>query len=308
MPNGKFGLYTHNHDGHLAESPFVLTSTSCCRRCTTRRTPNGQSNSTLTYQNYVNFDFSRPRDTRMGRHIIPMRNRLLTQLLYFEIPPYSFLVSSVSLNTGGDSHLGHFGWNRSSPDTMNELIEKLDLMGISLDVVQKDALSTNNKVEALSKAKEGGVGRHSGHIRSSHSSEEEMRERHERHRREERHEIFGVQGRKGVSLVVVALEDYALVWWTSLMDDIKRGIEEPCESWYDFKRMMRKQFMPASYERDIHHKLQSLYQGWKSVEEYHKEMELTLLRAQIRVKGSYHSSILAWVKEGDTRYSGTVEL
>ncbi|RDX96080.1 hypothetical protein CR513_21312, partial [Mucuna pruriens] len=42
--------------------------------------------------------------------------------------------------------------------------------------------------------------------------------------------------------------------------------------------MMRKRFVSASYERDIHHKLQ----GSRSMGEYHKEMELTLLRAQIR--------------------------
>ncbi|RDX80875.1 hypothetical protein CR513_38509, partial [Mucuna pruriens] len=93
---------------------------------------------------------------------------------------------------------------------------------------------------------------------------------------------FGVQGRKGVNLVVVALEDYALVWWTFLMDDIRKGIEEPCESWYNLKGMVRKRYVPSSYERDIHHKLQSLYQGSRSVEEFHKEMEMTLLRAQIR--------------------------
>ncbi|RDY12111.1 hypothetical protein CR513_03136, partial [Mucuna pruriens] len=80
---------------------------------------------------------------------------------------------------------------------------------------------------------------------------------------------FDVQGRKGVSLAVVALEDYVLVWWTSLMNDIRIGIEEPSESWYDLKRMIRKRFVPASYD-------------FKSVEEYHKEKELTLLRAQIR--------------------------
>ncbi|RDX95949.1 hypothetical protein CR513_21458, partial [Mucuna pruriens] len=128
-----------------------------------------------------------------------------------------------------------------------------------------DAHSTNTKVEALSRAKKKGVGGHNSHSRSSYSSKEE---RHERHRRErgcegryKREEdrsdnldlgkckipqlgdskleelkveqlitSLGIQGRKGVSLVVVALEDYALVWWTSLMDDIRRGIEEPCES------------------------------------------------------------------------------
>ncbi|RDY13520.1 hypothetical protein CR513_01541, partial [Mucuna pruriens] len=41
-------------------------------------------------------------------------------------------------------------------DIMNELREKLDLVGKGLDLVQKDAQSTNNKVKALSKAKEDG--------------------------------------------------------------------------------------------------------------------------------------------------------
>ncbi|RDY01829.1 hypothetical protein CR513_14794, partial [Mucuna pruriens] len=186
-------------------------------------------------------------------------------------------------------------WEGLSPksryilDIMKELKENLDLV-----------------VEALSRAKEEGIGSCNGHSRSSHSSEEERRERHERHRREERCErryrreedrrddldlgkckkpqfmgdcmelkveqlitSFSVQGQK----------DYALVWWTSLMDDIRKDIEEPCESWYDLKRIMGKRFVPTLYERDTHHKLQSLYQGSRSMEEYHKEMELTLLRA-----------------------------
>ncbi|RDY09289.1 hypothetical protein CR513_06344, partial [Mucuna pruriens] len=118
---------------------------------------------------------------------------------------------------------------------MKELREKLDLVGKSLDVVQKDAHTTGNKMETLSITKEEGVGGHSGHSRGSHFSKEERQDRHERHRREDR-----------------------------------------CE------RMIRKRFLPALYERDIHHKLQSLYQGSKSVEEYHKQMEFTLLKAQIK--------------------------
>ncbi|RDX95950.1 hypothetical protein CR513_21459, partial [Mucuna pruriens] len=34
---------------------------------------------------------------------------------------------------------------------------------------------------------------------------------------------------------------------------------------------MRKRFMPASYERDIQHKLQSLYQGSRSTEKEREE-------------------------------------
>ncbi|RDX78013.1 hypothetical protein CR513_41775, partial [Mucuna pruriens] len=71
-------------------------------------------------------------------------------------------------------------------------------------------------------------------------------------------------------LVTLAFGDYALIWWTYMLDDIRKGIIEPCENWYDLKHMMRKWF--------------SLYQGSKSVEEFQKEMEMTMLRAYIREK------------------------
>ncbi|RDX84251.1 hypothetical protein CR513_34726, partial [Mucuna pruriens] len=63
-----------------------------------------------------------------------------------------------------------------------------------------------------------------------------------------------------VRLITLAFGDYALIWWTSILDDIRRGIIEPCENWYDLKCMMRK----------------------RSVEEFYKEMEMTMLGAQIR--------------------------
>ncbi|RDX88940.1 hypothetical protein CR513_29396, partial [Mucuna pruriens] len=53
-------------------------------------------------------------------------------------------------------------------------------------------------------------------------------------------------------------------------------------SWRDLKNLIRKRFVPPSYARDLHNKLQRLYQGSKSVEEYHKEMKMNLIRAQIR--------------------------
>ncbi|RDX99731.1 hypothetical protein CR513_17184, partial [Mucuna pruriens] len=75
---------------------------------------------------------------------------------------------------------------------------------------------------------------------------------------------------------------YALVWWTQVFEDIRSIVIEPYESWRDLKRLMRKRFVPPSYARDLHNKLQRLYQGSKSVEKYHKEMEMDLMRAQIR--------------------------
>ena len=44
---------------------------------------------------------------------------------------------------------------------------------------------------------------------------------------------------------------------------------------------MRKQFVPSHYYRDLYQKFQTLTQGARSVENYHKEMEILMLRADI---------------------------
>ncbi|RDY11939.1 hypothetical protein CR513_03326, partial [Mucuna pruriens] len=50
---------------------------------------------------------------------------------------------------------------------------------------------------------------------------------------------FEIQGRKG----------------TTMLEYVRRGVVDPCESWYDLKRLMRKRFVPPSYTRDLHNKL-----------------------------------------------------
>ncbi|PKI26365.1 hypothetical protein CRG98_048946, partial [Punica granatum] len=44
---------------------------------------------------------------------------------------------------------------------------------------------------------------------------------------------------------------------------------------------MRKRFVPSHYYRDLHLKLQNLKQGSKTVEEYHKEMEIAMIRVNV---------------------------
>ena len=51
------------------------------------------------------------------------------------------------------------------------------------------------------------------------------------------------------------------------------------ESWTEMKRIMRKRYIPAGYNRDLQLKLQRMTQGNKSVEKYFKEMEVTMIRA-----------------------------
>ncbi|RDX97640.1 hypothetical protein CR513_19564, partial [Mucuna pruriens] len=61
-----------------------------------------------------------------------------------------------------------------------------------------------------------------------------------------------------------------------------RGMRRaPINSWDELKREMRERFVPSFYTRDHFVKLERMYQGSKGMEEYFKEMEVTLIRAQV---------------------------
>lgn len=47
------------------------------------------------------------------------------------------------------------------------------------------------------------------------------------------------------------------------------------------KAIMRKRFVLGNYYRELFQKIQSLAQGSKSVEEYFKEMEISIFRANV---------------------------
>ncbi|RDX80635.1 hypothetical protein CR513_38795, partial [Mucuna pruriens] len=44
---------------------------------------------------------------------------------------------------------------------------------------------------------------------------------------------------------------------------------------------MRRRFVPSHYHRDLHKKLQSLTQDSMSVEDYYKEKEIAMIRANV---------------------------
>ena len=47
------------------------------------------------------------------------------------------------------------------------------------------------------------------------------------------------------------------------------------------KAIMRKRFIPSHFHKELYQMLQSLSQGYKSVEDYHKEMEITMIKANV---------------------------
>ena len=86
---------------------------------------------------------------------------------------------------------------------------------------------------------------------------------------------------KKVKLAAIEFTDYAIVWWDQLCINRRRSGERPIETWDEMKRLMRRRFVPSHYYRDLYLKLQGLHQGNRSVDEYYKEMEMAMIRANV---------------------------
>ncbi|RDX74443.1 hypothetical protein CR513_45813, partial [Mucuna pruriens] len=97
--------------------------------------------------------------------------------------------------------------------------------------------------------------------------------------------IFGVgdEGRAsiGVRMVIYEFSEYALVWWNQYSKKVKEGKRRHIDIWLDLKREMRSIFVSVSYDQDLYNKLQKVYQESKIIEEYYKDMEVSLLRADV---------------------------
>jgi len=65
------------------------------------------------------------------------------------------------------------------------------------------------------------------------------------------------------------------------------------ESWDDMKAIIRKQFIPNFYYKELFQKLQSLHQGIKSLEDYQKEKEIAIIK-------------LIWLKIGKLLWLGFI--
>ncbi|XP_040955925.1 uncharacterized protein, partial [Gossypium hirsutum] len=86
---------------------------------------------------------------------------------------------------------------------------------------------------------------------------------------------------KKVKLAAIEFSDYAIVWWDQLVTSRQRNGERPISTWGEMKSVMRKRFIPSYYHRDLYQRLQNLTQGNRSVEDYYKEMEIAMIRADI---------------------------
>ncbi|KAL4388979.1 hypothetical protein GQ457_09G015490 [Hibiscus cannabinus] len=86
---------------------------------------------------------------------------------------------------------------------------------------------------------------------------------------------------KKVKLAAIEFTDYALIWLDQLTASRRRNGERPISTWNEMKAVMRRRFIPTHYHRELFNKLQNLTQGNRSVEDYYKEMEVAMIRANI---------------------------
>ena len=86
---------------------------------------------------------------------------------------------------------------------------------------------------------------------------------------------------KKVKLAVVEFQDDALVLWDQLVTSKRRNYERLIDSCDDLKALMRRRFILGHYHRDLFQRLQKVTQGSKNVEDYHKEIEVAMIRANV---------------------------
>lgn len=58
--------------------------------------------------------------------------------------------------------------------------------------------------------------------------------------------------------------------------------EGPIESWEEMKIIMKKRFVPDHYYQKLYQKLQGLTQGNHNVDDDYKEMEIAMIRADVK--------------------------
>ncbi|RDX78564.1 hypothetical protein CR513_41141, partial [Mucuna pruriens] len=87
---------------------------------------------------------------------------------------------------------------------------------------------------------------------------------------------------KKVKLTVVKFIDYASILWDQFVINRRRNGERPIRTWENMKFVTRRRFVSSHYHRDLHRKLQSLTQSSMSVEDYYKEMEIAMTRANVK--------------------------
>ena len=94
-------------------------------------------------------------------------------------------------------------------------------------------------------------------------------------------DIYRYSEEKKVKLVVVQFTDYAMVLWERLVVERRRNRERLVNIEVELKTIMKKMYVPKHYYQELFNHLQMITQGNKSVEEYQKELQVAMSRANV---------------------------
>ena len=94
--------------------------------------------------------------------------------------------------------------------------------------------------------------------------------------------IHNFSEEKKVAMASLEFEDYANIWWEEQQAHRELHRQGPISTWDEMKYEMYARFVQEHYCQDLFNKLQQLKKGTKSAEEYYKEMEMTVLRVDLK--------------------------
>ncbi|KAK1694292.1 hypothetical protein QYE76_010989 [Lolium multiflorum] len=86
---------------------------------------------------------------------------------------------------------------------------------------------------------------------------------------------------KKVAMESLEFEGYANVWWEEVNKKREKEDLAPIDTWEEMQEVMHTRFVPTHHKRDLFNKLTQLKQSYKSVEEYYKEMHMTMMSANV---------------------------
>ncbi|KAK1616977.1 hypothetical protein QYE76_022494 [Lolium multiflorum] len=86
---------------------------------------------------------------------------------------------------------------------------------------------------------------------------------------------------KKVVMASLEFEGYANFWWEEVNKKRAQEDLEPIDTWEEIKEVMHTRFVPSHHKLDLFNKLTQLKQSFKSVEDYYKEMHMTMMSANV---------------------------
>ncbi|KAK1631972.1 hypothetical protein QYE76_006287 [Lolium multiflorum] len=86
---------------------------------------------------------------------------------------------------------------------------------------------------------------------------------------------------KKVAMASLEFEGYANVWWEEVNKKREKEDLEPIDTWEEMQEVMHKRFVSTHHKRDLFNKLTQLKQSFKYIEEYYKEMHMTMMSANM---------------------------